>query len=86
MYNYIMTNIIIDWYKDEMVKPEYRGKTDEHMLKLTGMCIRKLMEKYPYNDWEKVVKEVAEKILDEDEWKMTHYEIEDLLMEESGLM
>ena len=56
------------------------------MLKLTGMCIRKLMEKYPYNDWEKVVKEVAEKILDEDEWKMTHYEIEDLLMEESGLM
>ena len=86
MYKYIMTNLIIDWYKEEMIKPKYLGKSDEDMVKLVGKHIKTEKKKYPYNDWEEIVKEVAEKILDEDEWSMSHYEIEELLIESSGLM
>ena len=86
MYKYIMTNLIIDWYKEEMIKPKYLGKSDEDMVELTGKYIKKMRKQYPYNNWEEIVKEVAEKILDEDEWSITHYDIEDILMESSGLM
>lgn len=80
----IQRNAILDWYREEMLKEKYKGASDREMLDEVANAIAARKEKYTGAFWDKVAEEVAECLLDMDEWEMGHYEIEEYLLDKLG--
>lgn len=76
-------NDVLDYYKTEMVKTKYLQSDDDTMLTMLGNRIKELKKNQPMMPWDALVREVAEGLLDVDEWSMDHYDIEETLMEKS---
>lgn len=72
---------ILEWYDNEMLKPDYVGASDEDMLALVARQIEEGCAAEPIYGWDNVICEVAEGILDLDEWTMGHYDIEEWLLD-----
>jgi hypothetical protein len=77
----VQRNAILDWYKEEMLKEKYEGASDRAMLNEIALAIAVRKEEYPGAFWDRVTEEVAEGLLDMDEWEMGHYEIEEYLLD-----
>lgn len=77
----VQRNAILDWYKEEMLKEKYEGASDSEMLDEIALSIAARKEEYKGAFWDKVAEEVAECLLDMDEWEMGHYEIEEYLLD-----
>ena len=76
-------NEVLDYYKVEMIKPEYLHSDDDTMLTMLGKHIKELKKNQATMPWEALVREVAEGLLEIDEWSIDHYDIEETLMEKS---
>lgn len=74
-------NAILDWYKEEMTKEKYKGASDREMLDEVARAISARKTEHRGLFWVRVVKEVAECLLEMDEWEMEHYDIEEYLMD-----
>jgi hypothetical protein len=72
---------ILDWFRAEHLKPEYETASDEEMLKAVADHIQQMCYAEPAWWWDNVISEVAECLLELDEWDMCHYDIEDWLFE-----
>jgi hypothetical protein len=76
-------NEVLDYYEAEMIKPKYLPGDDNTMLTMLGKHIKELKKNQAKMPWEALVREVAEGLLEIDEWSTDHYDIEEILMEKS---
>lgn len=74
-------NEVLDFYEAEMIKPDYEGCDDTDMLVMLGKHIADMKPSQPTMPWDALVSEVAEGLLDLDEWSLDHYDIEETLMQ-----
>ena len=77
-------NAILEWYDAERIKEEYAPETDEDMLALIATHIDECIAKEHNGWWLNVVYEVAEGLLDLEEWELGHHDIEEYLVENTN--
>lgn len=71
---------ILEWYETESLKADYNMASDEDMLTTVASHVQKMCDADPSHWWDNVITEVAECILELDEWQMCHYDIEEWLL------
>ena len=81
--NWVITkrDAILEWYESESIKADYNTASDEDMLTTLSAHIEKMCNADPSHWWDNVICEVAECILELDQWQMGHYDIEEWLLE-----
>jgi hypothetical protein len=74
-------NAILEWFDEARLHASLDAVSDEDMCNLIVARLKELVTAEPSELWDNVVYEVAEGILElDDEWAMTHYEIEEYLL------
>ena len=74
-------NSILEWFDEERLHADYETASDEDVCNLLVAHFKELVAAEPSDLWDNVVYEVAEGVLElDDEWAMTHYEIEEYLL------
>lgn len=74
-------NAILEWYDEERLHADYDTASDEDMCGVIVTHLKELVAAEPSDLWDNVVYEVAEGVLElDDQWAMTHYEIEECLL------
>ena len=72
---------ILEWYENESMKADYNTASDEEMLTTIASHVQKMCYADPSHWWDNVICEIAECVLDLDEWQMCHYDIEEWLLD-----
>jgi len=72
---------ILEWYENESMKADYNTASDEDMLTTIASHVQKMCYADPSHWWDNVICEIAECVLDLDEWQMCHYDIEEWLLD-----
>lgn len=72
---------ILEWYDNESMKADYNTASDEDMLTTIASHVQKMCYADPSHWWDNVICEIAECVLDLDEWQMGHYDIEEWLLD-----
>jgi len=73
---------VLDWYSSEMQKEQYKDAEDTAMLDAVAAKIAEEKKVYAPMEWlNSAVEEIAEGLLELDEWTMSHYEIEEYLLD-----
>lgn len=74
-------NAILEWFDEARLHASLDAASDEDMCNLIVARLKELVATEPSDLWDNVVYEVAEGVLElDDEWAMTHYEIEEYLL------
>lgn len=72
---------ILEWFEAERLKADYDTASDEEMLTAIASHVQKMCYADPSHWWDNVLCEIAECVLDLDEWQMCHYDIEEWLLD-----
>jgi len=72
---------VLDWYSSEMQKAQYKDADDTAMLDAVAAKIAEEKVYAPMEWLNSAVEEIAEGLLELDEWTMSHYEIEEYLLD-----
>lgn len=72
---------ILDWFEVERLKADYDTASDEEMLTAIASHIQTMCNSEPSHWWDNVICEIAECVLELDEWTMCHYDIEEWLLD-----
>lgn len=72
---------VLDWYESEMPKTQYVGADDTVMLDAVAAKIAEAKDSAPIEWLNSAVEEIAEGLLPLDAWSMSHYEIEEYLLD-----